>query len=66
LSTTGLIRLASASARPQRELREARQQLHNLQVLQIEPGTPERLELLRKPEVSARPEAKLRRKALAY
>jgi hypothetical protein len=50
----------------ERQLRSARQELHNLQVMQMKPGSPERLELLRKLEVSCRAEVKLRRKALAY
>jgi hypothetical protein len=38
----------------------------NLQVMQMKPGTRERLEVLRKLEVSCRAEVKLPRKALAY
>jgi hypothetical protein len=57
---------APTMATLERELRDARQDLHNLQVMQMKPGTQERLELLRKLEVSCRAEAKLRRKALAY
>jgi hypothetical protein len=41
-------------------------ELHNPPVMQMKPGTPERLEVLRKLEVSCRAEVKLRRKALAY
>jgi hypothetical protein len=50
----------------ERELAGARQELHNLQVMQMKPGTPERLELLRKFEVSVRAEIKLRRAAIAH
>jgi hypothetical protein len=50
----------------ERELASARQELHNLQVMQMKLGTQERVELLRKLEVSCRAEVKLRWKALAY
>ena len=48
-------------------LKNARQEVRNLQVMQMKPGhAPEKLELLRRLESSARAEVKLRRKALAY
>jgi hypothetical protein len=44
-----------------------RHERHNLQVMQMQPGTAERLELLRELEVSCRPGVKLRRAAgVAY
>jgi hypothetical protein len=44
---------APTMATLERELRDARQELHNLQVMQMKPGTRERLEVLRKLEVRA-------------
>jgi hypothetical protein len=51
----------------ERELRDARQEVRNLQVLAMRPGlSAEKLELLRNLERSARAEVKLRLKAVAY
>ena len=51
----------------QRALKAARQELHNLQVMALRPDqSPERLEMLRKLEVSCRAEIKLRQKAIEY
>jgi hypothetical protein len=50
-----------------RELKAARQELHNLQVLQLQPGkSPERLEMLHQFERSCRAEIKLRLRAIEY
>jgi hypothetical protein len=51
----------------QRALAAARQELHNLQVMSLRPGqSPERLEMLRKLEISCRAEIKLRLRAIEY
>ena len=51
----------------QRLLDGVRQEVRNLQVLQMRPGhSPEKLEFLRNLERSARAEVKLRQKALQY
>jgi hypothetical protein len=51
----------------QRALANVRQELHNLQVMSLRPGqSPERLEMLRKLEVSCRAEVKLRLRAIEY
>ncbi|MGB8741550.1 MAG: hypothetical protein WCD52_15275 [Xanthobacteraceae bacterium] len=48
-------------------MKDTRQEVHNLQVMQMRPGLPaEKLELLRNMERSARAEVKLRLKAIAY
>jgi hypothetical protein len=50
-----------------RELKAARQELHNLQVMAMKPGrTAEQLERLRNLEQSVRAEIKLRRQAIEY
>jgi hypothetical protein len=50
-----------------RELEAARKELHNLQVMALRPDqSPERLAMLRRFEVSARAEVKLRQKALQH
>lgn len=54
-------------AAPEQELKDTRQEVHNLQVMAMRPGLPaEKLELLRNMERSARAEVKLRLKAIAY
>jgi hypothetical protein len=51
----------------QRELKAARQELHNLQVMALRPDqSPERLEMIRKLELSCRAEVKLRLKAIEH
>jgi hypothetical protein len=51
----------------QRALKAARQELHNLQVMQMQPGkSPERLKMLHKFERSCRAEIKLRLRAIEY
>ena len=51
----------------ERELKNARQEVRNLQVLQMRPGlSAEKLETLRNLARSARAEVKLRLKALEY
>ena len=51
----------------EQELKDTRQEVHNLQVMQMRPGLPaEKPELLRNMERSARAEVKLRLKAIAY
>jgi hypothetical protein len=51
----------------ERELKNTRQEVRNLQVMQMRPGqSAEKLKLLADLERSARAEVKLRLKALAY
>jgi len=51
----------------ERELKNTRQEVRNLQVMQMRPGqSAEKLKLLSDLERSARAEVKLRLKALAY
>ena len=51
----------------QQELKDARQEVRNLQVLALDPSLPpEKAELVRNLERSARAEVKLRQKALAH
>jgi hypothetical protein len=51
----------------QTELDNARQEVRNLQVMQMKPGvSPEKLELLRQLERSARASVKLGRRAIEY
>jgi hypothetical protein len=49
------------------KLEGARQELHNLQVMQLRPGqSPEKVEFLHKLELSCRAEIKLRLRAIEY
>jgi hypothetical protein len=50
----------------ERKLGGVRHELHNIQVTQRKPGTPERLEMLRRLERSVRAEIKLRWQAIAH
>jgi hypothetical protein len=51
----------------ERTLRDVRQEVRNLQVMQMRPGqSAEKLALLRELEMSARAETKLRQKALDH
>jgi hypothetical protein len=51
----------------ERQLANTRQEVRNLQILQMLPGqSPEKLELLAELERSARAEVRLRLKAIAY